>query len=100
MGWEKSAVGYPVTDETGTPDLVGRFNYFSNDGAIYWTRATGAWSIHGRILDKWASMGWERSCLGYPASDEFAITGGRQSNLQHGDITYDLRSALATARCT
>jgi hypothetical protein len=29
-----------------------------------------------------------------------AITGGRQSNFQHGDITYDFNSGLASASCS
>ena len=61
-------------------------------GSIYWTPSTGAWSIHGAIRAKWASLGWERSCLGYPVSDEFAILGGRQNNLQHGIITCSFSS--------
>jgi hypothetical protein len=76
LGGPASFLGYPTTDETGTPDGVGRFNHFFNSGSIYWTPATNAWSIHGAIRAKWASMGWERSCLGYPVSDEFAISGG------------------------
>jgi uncharacterized protein with LGFP repeats len=56
MGWERSFLGYPVTDETGTPDGIGRFNHFSNAASIYWTPSTGAWSIHGAIRDKWASL--------------------------------------------
>ena len=69
-GGPSSFLGYPVTDETGTPDGVGRFNHFSNSGSVYWTPGTGAWSIHGAIRARWASMGWERSCLGYPVSDD------------------------------
>ena len=99
LGWERSFLGYPVTDESGTPDGIGRFNHFSNAGSIYWTPNTGAWSIHGAIRDKWASLGWERSCLGYPVSDEFAISGGRQSNFQHGRITYSFNSGQATSSC-
>jgi uncharacterized protein with LGFP repeats len=100
LGWETSFLGFPATDESGTPDGIGRFNHFTLNGSIYWTPATGAWSIHGAIRDKWASMGWERSCLGYPVGDESAVTGGRRSNLQHGDITYAFQPALATASCT
>src|SRR5207302_1957528 len=70
MGWERSVVGYPVTDETGTPDGIGRFNHFGNNGSIYWTPSTGAWSIHGAIRSKWSSLGWERSFPGYPVTDE------------------------------
>jgi hypothetical protein len=99
LGWETSVVGFPVTDETGTPDGIGRFNHFVLDGSIYWTPRTHAWSVHGAIRAKWASMGWERSCLGYPVSDEFGITGGRRSNLQHGDVTYSFSSRTATSSC-
>jgi hypothetical protein len=99
LGGPSSVLGYPVTDETGTPGGVGRFNHFANSGSIYWTPSTGAWSIHGMIRDKWASMGWERSCLGYPISDEFGISGGRQSNLQGGEITYSWGSPQANSSC-
>jgi hypothetical protein len=99
LGWETSFLGYPLTDETGTPDGVGRFNHFSQSGSIYWTPGTGAWSVHGLIRAKWASLGWERGCLGYPVSDEFGISGGRQSNFQSGVITYSFATGQATSRC-
>jgi uncharacterized protein with LGFP repeats len=99
LGWERSFLGYPVTDETGTPDGRGRFNHFSGAGSIYWTPSTGPWSVHGAIRDKWASMGWERSCQGYPVSDEFAIPGGRQSNFEPGAIAYSWASRQATSSC-
>ncbi|MEX3959985.1 LGFP repeat-containing protein [Trinickia sp. EG282A] len=98
MGWERSFLGYPLTDESGTPDGVGRFNHFQG-GSIYWTPATGAWEVHGAIRDKWASMGWERSFLGYPVSDEMATPDGRGrvSNFQRGSITWTADSgALPT----
>ena len=70
LGWEKSFLGYPVTDETSTPDNGGRYNHFQN-GSIYWKGgATQAFEVHGAIRDKWASLGWERSALGYPRTDE------------------------------
>jgi uncharacterized protein with LGFP repeats len=78
---------------------VGRFNHFSNDGSIYWTPSTGAWSVHGAIRAKWAALGWEGSCLGYPVSDEFGIGGGRQSNFQRGVITFSFTSGQATSSC-
>jgi uncharacterized protein with LGFP repeats len=99
MGWERSLLGYPVTDESGTPDGVGRFNHFTNGGSTYWTPSTGAWSIHGMIRADWANMGWERSCLGYPVSDEFGIAGGRQSNLQGAVITFAFATGQARSSC-
>jgi uncharacterized protein with LGFP repeats len=95
LGGPSSVLGYPVTDETGTPDGVGRFNHFANSGSIYWTPTAKAWSIHGAIRAMWASMGWERSRLGYPLSDEFGISGGRRSNLQQGVISFHFSSGQA-----
>jgi uncharacterized protein with LGFP repeats len=92
LGGPASFLGYPTTDETGTPDGIGRYNHFNGQGgwpaSIYWTPSTGAHEIHGAIRAKWASMSWERGPLGYPTSDEFGVTGGRRSNFQHGNITW------------
>ncbi len=89
LGWETGAMGYPATDETAAPDGVGRYNHFSKAASIYWSPTTGAWSVYGAIRDTWASLGWERSALGYPTSDEYAVTGGRRTNFQHGTIAWD-----------
>lgn len=62
-------LGFPITDESGTPDGVGRFNHFQG-GSIYWTPNTGPMMIHGAVRDKWASLGSERSSLGYPVLDQ------------------------------
>ncbi len=95
-GWERSPLGYPETDETGTPDGVGRYNHFQH-GSIYWTPETGAHDIQGAIRDLWASKGWERSYLGYPVSDDHACPAGRCSDFKHGSISW---SAAAGARDT
>jgi uncharacterized protein with LGFP repeats len=86
-GGVRSFLGYPVTDETGTPDGVGRFNHFQG-GSIYWTPETGAQEVHGDIRERWASMGWERSRLGYPTSDERSWERGRLSDFQGGSILW------------
>jgi uncharacterized protein with LGFP repeats len=41
LGSDTSVLGYPMTDETSTPDGVGRFNHFQH-GSIYWHPRTGA----------------------------------------------------------
>ncbi|MDQ2724621.1 MAG: hypothetical protein M3Y36_03915 [Actinomycetota bacterium] len=89
LRWEAGPLGYPVTDENGTADGVGRYNHFSNDGSIYWSPSTGAWSVHGAIYGLWASLRWEAGPLGYPTSDEFAIPGGRQNNFVSGIISWN-----------
>ena len=99
LGWERSFLRYPLTDERTTPDGRGRYNHFQG-GSIYWTQQTGAHEVHGAIRDKWAALGWERSYLGYPISDEQATPDGRGrvSHFQGGSIywypdrgAYDVR---------
>src|SRR5205085_2793108 len=106
MGWERSVVGYPVTDERVTPDRIGRANHFSStrspsnvDGSIYWTPSTGAHEIHGPIRAKWLSIGSERSCVGYPVTDTVRTTSGAQVTFQRGVITLDTTSGQVTSTC-
>jgi hypothetical protein len=67
MGGEMSILGYPTTNETTTPDGVGRYNHFQK-GSIYWTPVTGAHEIYGAIRARWAELRWERGLLGYPTA--------------------------------
>lgn len=82
-------LGYPITDETKTPDTVGRYNHFQH-GSIYWTPTTGAHEVHGAIREQWKASGWEKGPLGYPTSDEFTIPGtnGRRSVFERGAIDW------------
>ncbi len=90
LGWEAGPMGFPTTDESPSADGVGRYNHFTggNGASIYWSPATGAWSVHGAIRDRWASLGYETGSLGYPVSNEYAVPGGRRSDFQRGSITY------------
>ena len=90
LGWETGPLGYPTTNESVTPDGVGRYNHFtgSGGGSIYWTPGTGAHAIYGAIRGQWSVMGWETSWLGYPTSDEYAVAGGRRSDFQGGYIVW------------
>jgi hypothetical protein len=87
MGWEAGVLGYPLSDEQTTPDGIGRYNVFQN-GSIYWTSATGAHAVNGAIRDAWKAAGWEAGELGYPTSDEYAVSGGRRSDFQFGSIVW------------
>ncbi|HJQ46662.1 MAG TPA: PQQ-dependent sugar dehydrogenase [Amycolatopsis sp.] len=88
LGWETGPMGYPVTDELGTPDGVGRYNHFTKAASIYWTPGTGAHEVYGAIRQRWSALGWERSYLGYPTSGEFSSDGGRRNNFQFGFIQW------------
>lgn len=96
LGWETGILGYPSTDELATPDNVGRFNHFSKGGSIYWTSATAAHYIGGAIKAKWAELGWERSALGFPITDELATpdNSGRYNHFQGGSIYWTARNNI------
>lgn len=93
MGWERSVLGYPTTDETTTPDGIGRFNHFAGTGgaSIYWTPNTGAHEVYGVIRQLWSELGWERSPLGYPTSGEkdTEFHAARVNHFERGDIYFD-----------
>ncbi|KHF44425.1 MAG: PQQ-dependent sugar dehydrogenase [Saccharomonospora viridis] len=88
LRWERGPLGYPTTDESRTPDGIGRYNHFSKGGSVYWTPRTGAHAVYGAIRRHWASLGWERSYLGYPVSSEYSVTGGRRNDFQGGYIEW------------
>ncbi|KAF9773306.1 hypothetical protein IL306_008921 [Fusarium sp. DS 682] len=81
IGRETSNLGYPITDETSTPDGKCRFNDFAINGnptgSIYWTPSQGAHLIYGQIWLKWKSIGGEGSNLGYPITDEASTPDGK-----------------------
>lgn len=99
MGWERSLLGYPLTDETATPDGRGRYNHFEG-GSVYWSPETGAHEVHGAIRNLWANLGWERSSLGYPTSDELPTPAniGRVSHFQHGSIYWSPATGAQACR--
>ena len=97
LGGSSGFLGFPTTNETSTSDGVGRYNDFQG-GSIYWKSTTGAREVHGSIRSRWKALGAERSYLGYPTSDEFAISGGRRSNFERGYITWSATTGAVTDR--
>jgi len=89
LGWEKSFLGYPITDQLRAPDRIGLYNHFQN-GSIYWTPKTGAHEVHGAIRAKWEELGWERSSLGYPVTDESTLSDGKgkYNRFEGGEIRW------------
>ena len=98
LGATSSFLGYPTTDETGTSDGVGRYNDFANQGAIYWTPSTGAWSLHGAILQRWTALGAERSPLRYPVTDEQPSADGRMNAFQTARLDWNATTFVVTRR--
>ena len=72
---QKYFLGAPISDEFKTPNKNGAGQHFEG-GSIYWSPATGAHEVHGAIRDKWKSLGWENSFLGFPKTDEKVTPDG------------------------
>lgn len=95
-GWERGPLGYPTTNEMPTPDGIGRFNHFTG-GSIYFSPASGTHLVRGAIRDAWAAQGWETGRLGFPTSDEYAVSGGRRSDFQGGSVTWTARGGAVVS---
>ncbi len=90
-------LGYPTTDEGDTASKTGRYNHFQR-GTILWSAATGAFAVKGAIRARYAALGYEKSYLGYPKSNEYAVTGGRRNDFQHGYIVWNSATGQVTDR--
>lgn len=96
LGWEQSALGYPVTDELSLNDAAdGRISYFQY-GAILWNSEDGAFAVWGLIWEAYNEMGTVFSALGYPLSDESLFSSsqvdGRFNQFEHGVIIWSPRT--------
>jgi glucose/arabinose dehydrogenase len=95
-----ASYGIPYIDEARTPDTRGSYQHFtpvtSTGRSIYYYPGIGSHEVHGGIRATWASLGWERSRLGYPTTDEFSVPGGRRSTFQHGYIFWNATTRVTT----
>lgn len=93
LGGVKSFLGFPTTDEIGSPnptDGGARFNNFQS-GAIYWKSDTGAYEVRAEIYNEWKRQGGEWGRLGFPVSDELPDPSGakRFTKFQGGTLYRD-----------
>ena len=87
---DKLKLGTPVTPERTCPDGVGK-NRVYNDGKtiVYWTPQTPAAAVGGENLKKYSQVGYEKSVLGYPITNEVKIRdNGTYQRFQKGNIYY------------
>ncbi|MEP6761125.1 MAG: hypothetical protein ABJA93_07140, partial [Sporichthyaceae bacterium] len=76
--------GFPTTDELVSA-TVGRESRFEM-ATYYWSRASGAHLVTGSIRAKYVAVGATRGRLGFPLTDQLAVTRGAVSRFQGGDI--------------
>ncbi|MFJ7154622.1 FG-GAP-like repeat-containing protein [Streptomyces sp. NPDC101118] len=96
-------IGYPTSSEKATSSAGGRYQLFrkrwqsADSGSVYWTSGTGAWPVYGAIYSRWATLGdgFEKSSLGYPLSEEYAVAGGMRTDFQNGYIRWNDTTGVA-----
>ncbi|WP_345712531.1 N-acetylmuramoyl-L-alanine amidase, partial [Kineococcus glutinatus] len=95
LGWENSPLGFPTRDEG--PAIGGAYSHFQG-GSIYWSPRTGAHVVRGAIRDKWTSLGWERSFLGFPVTDEVVLPKGAFTHFQGGSVYWSRTTGARVVR--
>lgn len=90
LGWEKSVLGYPKTDESSCPVGNGKYNLFQGGTILWFPPSKEAFEVHGAIRSKWGSLGWESGFLGFPTTDESKTPDGvgRYNHFQNGSIYW------------
>jgi LGFP repeat len=89
LGGPGGFLGKPTIDEKVAPDGVGHYRHYEH-GSIYWHPECGAREVHGLIRQRWAQLGWEKSYLGYPITDEIDLVNGagRVSRFKGGELIW------------
>jgi hypothetical protein len=91
LGGEGSFLGLPTTNEVNHAPGGKRSTF--QGGVILWTPSTGAFEVHGSILDRYNALGGSGSFLGFPLSDETDTRGrggtaGKLSRFVGGTIYW------------
>ncbi|UVE94301.1 alpha/beta hydrolase-fold protein [Dietzia sp. B32] len=92
-GSERGELGYPTTDEITNPNKPGVVQGFQG-GTVYWSEETGPKVVEGAILQTYREAGAENSELGYPTTDEIALSTrrGAFNRFQGGAIYWSPRT--------
>lgn len=92
-GYETGRLGYP-TGEVNALTNGGSYQRYQK-GYIIYSPATGAHISQGAIRSAWAKTGYETGTLGYPTTDEYAVTEGTAQKFQKGTITINKATGAA-----
>ncbi|WP_051942910.1 polysaccharide deacetylase family protein [Streptacidiphilus rugosus] len=87
LGAQRSLLGPARTVEMPGTVTGSAIQWFAG-GRVYYSWATGAHEVNGAILGKFVSLGSVNGFVGYPRSDETAVTGGRASQFQGANIYW------------
>lgn len=92
IGYEKSVLGYPITNEVKIRDN-GTYQRFQR-GNIYYTPKHGSHVVHGAIFEKWGETDYEKGPLGYPITDELVTSDkkGRYNEFEFGTVYWSAKT--------
>ena len=98
-GGSTGPLGEPTSTQLPTSGRTGVYNLFE-DGAVYWSAATGAHAMVGPVHSTWVGLGWEGSRLGWPTRGAYAVPGGLRTDFQGGSITVATATGAVTVAYT
>lgn len=84
LGWEESALGYPLADAGPTADGTASWQRFQN-GAIFAANGAGIHAVQQAIWEYYSRLG--AALLGYPTTDQVAVGTGAYNRFQQGSIS-------------
>jgi uncharacterized protein with LGFP repeats len=90
-GGMTGGLGAPTSPEAACGDST-RYVVFAH-GAIYWSPATGAQPLTGRIYEAWATLCYDRGPLGLPTSAEILEPEWIVQNFQHGTLNFERQTS-------
>ncbi|MEX2393685.1 MAG: hypothetical protein WD826_04295 [Actinomycetota bacterium] len=90
---------FPTSDELTGPVAGEKLSTFQKAN-IYWHNSLGAHLVHGRILEKYVSLGGDTSFLGLPTTDDLASssTKNKVTEFQNGHIYSSAKSGAHPVR--
>lgn len=90
LGYENSALGFPTSREGNIANTGSTVLQVFQGGLVYYDPAVGAHEVRGAILQEYAALGYERSRIGLPVTDELAAPDrvGRFEVFQRGSIYW------------
>jgi hypothetical protein len=94
LGSYEGVLGCPTEDSQNvTGGVIQRFE----GGTQYWSRSTGAHAVRGGISTEYAKRGWSQGKLGFPTTDETALTcGDWEQEFQHGTLVWHASNGTVT----
>jgi uncharacterized protein with LGFP repeats len=85
-GFERGVLGYPLSNELDVPGRGKRQDF--QGGNIYWSSSSGAHTVWGKILGRWAQLGGSRGFYGMPQTDEYRVGGRFAQDFAGGTIFW------------